>query len=166
MSTEQKPDPKDLGPKGVEHWFYHLESVSIADALPPLLEKARAKGWRTLIRVGSPERIQDLDGALWTYRDDSFLPHGRADEPHAERQPVLLTQDSANANDAQFVILLDGTEPPPDLSGVARCVVMFDGGDESAVQAARQTWKSLTAEGAAMSYWRQTSDGGWKEVKR
>lgn len=150
----------------VETWFYHLERASVAEALPPLLEKAQAKGWRTLVRGGGAARLEELDAALWTYRDDAFLAHGRSGEPYAERQPVLLTADDANVNGAAFVVLLDGAPAPTDLKGVARCVVLFDGGDEEAVHAARQTWKTLSGEGAALSYWRQTPDGGWREVKQ
>jgi len=149
-----------------EHWFYHLERASVAAALPPLLEKARAKGWRAFVRVGSRARLEELDDALWTYRDDAFLPHGRADQPDAERQPILLSQDAEAANAAELVVVLDGAPVPADLSRAHRCVIMFDHDDEDAVHAARQTWKNLKAAGAALSYWRQTSDGGWREEKR
>jgi DNA polymerase-3 subunit chi len=150
---------------GTEHWFYHLERASLADALPPLLEKARAKGWRAFVRVGSPARLQELDDVLWTYREEAFLPHGRADEPMAERQPVLLSLDGDIVNSAELVVLVDGVAAPADVARAHRCVTMFDAADAEAVHAARQTWKSLKAAGAAMSYWRQTSDGGWREEK-
>lgn len=149
----------------MEHWFYHLERSSLAEALPPLLEKARAKGWKAFVRVGSPARLDELDDALWTYRDDSFLPHGRADAPHAERQPILLSLDAERANGAELVVLVDGAAAPAHVEDAARCVILFDGGDEEAVHAARQTWKSLKSAGAALSYWRQAPDGGWREVK-
>jgi DNA polymerase-3 subunit chi len=151
--------------KAVEHWFYHLERQSLAEALPPLVEKARAKGWRVFVRAGSPARLEELDDALWTYREEAFLAHGRADEPDPERQPVLMSLDAANLNAAELVVLADGAAAP-DLAGVRRCVMMFDARDDEAVHAARQTWKSLKAAGVAMSYWRQAPDGGWREDKR
>jgi DNA polymerase-3 subunit chi len=150
---------------GLEHWFYHLERASLADTLPPLLEKARAKGWRAFVRVGSPARMQELDDALWTYRDEAFLPHGRVDEPAPERQPILLSQDDQVANAAELIVLVDGVAAPADMASASRCVTLFDAADEEAVHAARQTWKKLKAAGAAMSYWRQTPDGGWREEK-
>jgi DNA polymerase-3 subunit chi len=151
---------------GVEHWFYHLERQSLAEALPPLLEKARAKGWRAFVRVGSPARLEEIDDALWTYREEAFLAHGRADEPFAERQPILLSLDETPANRAELIVLVDGVSPPSDVASAQRCVTMFDARDEDAVHAARQTWKSLKTAGAALSYWRQTPDGGWREEKR
>ena len=58
-----------------EIWFYHLEQSALEAALPPLLEKCLARGWRALVRGGQPERLEALDDLLWTWRDDSFLPH-------------------------------------------------------------------------------------------
>ena len=149
---------------GVEYWFYHLERSSLAQALPPLLEKARAREWAVFVRAGSPARLEELDDALWTYREDAFLPHGRADGSDPERQPILLSCDTAGAERADVVVVADGAPVPDGMARVSRCVIMFDGGDEEAVHAARQTWKTLKSAGAVLSYWRQSPDGGWKEV--
>jgi DNA polymerase-3 subunit chi len=73
-----------------EVWFYHLERTALDQALPELLEKTLAKGWKALVRTTAPERVEHLDGWLWSYRDDSFLGHGTDGEPMADRQPILL----------------------------------------------------------------------------
>ncbi|MGD2133826.1 MAG: DNA polymerase III subunit chi [Maricaulaceae bacterium] len=150
----------------MDYWFYHLERTSLAEALPPLLEKARGKGWKAHVRSVSETRLAELDDALWTYRDESFLPHGRADQPGAARQPIVLSLDEERPNAAELIVLTDGVGLPTSSEGVERCVVMFAADDEEAVHAARQTWKSLKADGAALSYWRQTPDGGWREDTR
>lgn len=143
-----------------EVWFYHLERTPLERALPDLLEKTLSKGWRALVRATSPERLAQLDEALWTYKDDSFLAHGVAGEPHAPRQPILLTTAAANENQAQALFALDGAEPG-DLSGFARCIFLFDGADEAAVALARTRWKALKSGGLAISYWKQNERGGW-----
>ena len=149
-----------------EVWFYHLEQTSLDQALPELLEKTLQKGWRALVRTPSRERIEHLDGWLWSWRDDSFLPHGVEDEPDAERQPVLLTTGQGdlgrNPNGAQALFLIDGAEPGP-LDGYERCVVLFDGRDEAALADARRRWTALKGEGRAVSYWKQTERGGWEK---
>jgi DNA polymerase-3 subunit chi len=143
-------------------WFYHLERSSLDQALPELLEKTLARGWRALVRVGAQERVEHLDGWLWSYRDDSFLPHGLAAEPLAERQPVLITTAMDNPNGANALFLIDGAEPG-DISGFERCVLMFDGRDEAAVATARGRWSGFRAAGATVSYWRQGEAGGWRK---
>src|SRR6266404_6464604 len=71
--------------------FYHLQRQPIERILPALLEKSLERGWRVVVQAASEERVEALDAHLWTYRDDSFLPHGTWREPQAQEQPILLT---------------------------------------------------------------------------
>jgi DNA polymerase-3 subunit chi len=145
-----------------EAWFYHLERTGLDQALPELLQKTLARGWRALVRTPDPARLEHLDGWLWSFRDESFLAHGLASEPHAERQPVLLTSGSENLNAAQAVFLLDDADPGP-LDGFERCLVLFDGRDEEAVAAARRRWSELKGKSVPVSYWRQSAEGRWEK---
>jgi DNA polymerase-3 subunit chi len=146
-----------------EIWFYHLERSGVEAALAPLLEKCLQRGWRALVRGGVEERLEALDQSLWTYRDNSFLPHGRAgrDEPGA-RQPIWLTAAADNANGAQALFLIDGAEPG-DVAGFARACLLFDGRDEAALVQARGRWKEAKAAGVTASYWRETGEGRWEK---
>lgn len=144
-----------------EVWFYRLERSGVDQVLPELLERTLARGWRALVRTSDDGRAKSLDERLWAYREDSFLPHGRADEPSPERQPILLTSDEENANGAHALFLLDDAEPGP-LDGYARCVLIFDGGDEHALAASRIRWKQVKAAGHPVSYWKQT-ERGWEK---
>ena len=145
-----------------EVWFYHLERSPLERVLPDLLEKTLAKGWKALVRTVAQERAESLDQILWTYRDESFLPHGMTGEPLAERQPVLITTGEENANGAQALFLLDGAEPG-SVAAYERCIILFDGRDESQLALARARWKSLKAEGFSVSYWKEREDRGWEK---
>ena len=146
-----------------EVWFYHLERTGLDQALPELLEKTLQRGWRAIVRSPVPERVEHLDGWLWSYRDDSFLPHGPAGEPTAARQPILLTTEAHNPNGADALFLVDGAEPG-DLSGFKRCVVLFDAADEAQVAAARAQFRKAKAEGFPVSYWQQKGRGWEKQA--
>lgn len=145
-----------------EVWFYHLERTALDQALPELLEKTLARGWRALVRATADERVEHLDGWLWSYRDDSFLAHGAAGEPMAERQPILLTTGADNLNKAQAIFLIDGAEAGP-LEGVERCILLFDGRDPEATAEARQRWRAFRDAGHPVSYWRQGAERGWEK---
>lgn len=144
-----------------ELWFYHLERSDVEQALPPLLEKCLQRGWRALVRGGSADRLDMLDGAIWTFREDSFVPHGR-DGESAARQPVLLTQDAGNPNQAQALFLIDGAEPG-DLSVFERACLIFDGRDPAALEMARSRWKEAKAAGVEASYWKESAGGKWEK---
>ena len=66
--------------------FYHLDRQPLEKVLPTLLEKSLERGWRVVVQAASKERIEALDAQLWTFSDDSFLPHGTVHEPQAQEQ--------------------------------------------------------------------------------
>jgi len=63
-----------------------------------------------------------------------------------------------------FVYWAFGTVDVNFKDSFARCVDMFDGRDEAAVQAARQRWKDGKAAGHTTTYWQQGERGGWTEA--
>lgn len=145
-----------------EVWFYHLERTALEQALPELLEKTLARGWRALVRAREAERLEHLDAWLWTWREDSFLAHGLAAEVHAEHQPVLLTLGSENVNGANALFVIDRADLGL-LDGYERCILLFDGRDEDAVRDARERWKTVKGAGHPVSYWREGADRGWEK---
>ncbi|MGH6618686.1 MAG: DNA polymerase III subunit chi, partial [Alphaproteobacteria bacterium] len=88
--------------------FYHLQRMPLDRALPMLLERTLERGWRAVVQADSEERVQALNGQLWTYGKDSFLPHGTAREGDAALQPVWLTHRDENPNGANVLFLVDG----------------------------------------------------------
>jgi DNA polymerase-3 subunit chi len=146
-----------------EIWFYHLERSTLYQVLPTLLEKTLERGWRALIKSSHAHRLDELDERLWTFDEESFLPHGRADQPHADRQPVLLSESGENLNGAQALFIVDDAELGAT-EGIERCFIIFDGRDETALQQARARWKTLKTDGANLAYWRQTDEGRWEKA--
>lgn len=145
-----------------EIWFYHLERSSLDQVLPTLLEKTRERGWRAVVK-GAPDRLEDIDEALWTWRDDAFLAHGRAEADHAARQPILLSSDGENLNGAQALFIVDGSELGRT-EGYQRCFILFDGRDDQALTGARERWRTLKETGADLAYWRQSPEGRWEKA--
>lgn len=144
-----------------EHWFYHLESAPIEAVLPNLLEKSIEKGWRVLVKTDD-EGLSYFDDFLWSYRDDSFLPHGRDDEPQADQNPIILSTNGSGAQGADVVFITDGSDME-NLDGVQRCIFLINGRSEQAVNEARARWTRLKKFEADMSYWQQTDRGGWEK---
>lgn len=142
--------------------FYHLERQPLETVLPVLIERTVERGWRAVIETGTAERVQALNALLWTYKPESFLPHGsKADGPAAE-QPVYLTDGPDNPNGATVRFLVDGAAPA-DFAGYTRIVLMFDGRDPDALAAARGHWKTAKAANCKLTYWQQNADGRWEQ---
>lgn len=144
-----------------EIYFYHLQSQPIERVLPTLLEKSLERGWRVVVQAASEERIEALDAHLWTFRDDSFLPHGTHKQPEANEQPILLTINDDNPNRAQVRFLIDDAPVPDDASPYQRIVLLFDGDDDEAVAAARTRWTQAKEKGLDATYWQPDAQGRW-----
>ena len=141
--------------------FYHLQNRTVEDVLPGLLERSVERGWRVIVQ-SSEDRIEPLDAHLWTYKDDSFLPHGTAREGSGADQPVLLTADGDNANGASVRFLIDGAPMPEDAAAYERIVLLFDGEDPDAVASARERWSAAKTLGLEVTYWQPDENGRWQ----
>jgi DNA polymerase III subunit chi len=142
--------------------FYHLHRQPLERVLPTLLERSLERGWRVVVQASSEERIEALDAHLWTFRDDSFLPHSTWREAEAREQPVLLTVNDDNPNGAVVRFLIDGAPVPADAGAYQRIVLIFDGEDPDAVAAARQHWGEAKANGLEVTYWQVDEQGRWQ----
>ncbi len=140
--------------------FYHLQSRSLEESLPGLLEKCVERGWKTVVQTGSVERRDALDSHLWTYADASFLPHGTTRDP--EDLSIYLTAEPDAPETATVRFLVDRAIPP-DLTPYARAVFVFDGNDTDAVLDARARWKEVKAAGFEATYWVQDDLGRWSK---
>ena len=142
--------------------FYHLEHQPLERVLPSLIEKTLQRGWRAVVQAGSEERVEALDTLLWTYRDESFLPHGTKRDGDAQAQPVFLTTTTDNPNGASVRFLVDGAEAS-DITAYTRVVYLFDGRDAAALDAARTNWRAAKSSGADVTYWQQSIEGRWEK---
>ncbi len=145
----------------MEVLFYHLQRQPLEQVLPKLLEVTLSRGWRAIVQTGSEERAAALNAHLWNFRDDAFLPHGNAADGDADMQPIYLTHTPENPNGANVLFLVDGAAVE-GVDGYDRTVLMYDGGDEMAVDAARRDWKQVKDAGFDCTYWQQTPEGRWE----
>jgi DNA polymerase-3 subunit chi len=142
--------------------FYHLQRQPLEGVLPTLLEKSLERGWRAVVQVVSEERLSALDDHLWTFSDESFLPHGTDREAHAGDQPVVITLSEGNPNGASIRFLVEGAPVPADAAAYQRMVVLFDGNDLEALALARDQWRTIKAAGHDATYWQQDDRGRWE----
>ena len=141
--------------------FYHLQHQPLERVLPTLLEKSLERGWRVIVQASTDERVEALDAHLWTYREESFLPHGTWRGADVAEQPVLLTVQDDNPNRASVRFLIDNAPVPDNASDYQRIVLLFDGDDEDAVAAARERWSEVKARGLDATYWQPDEQGRW-----
>jgi len=139
--------------------FYQL-SRDPAEAVIPLIARAtRNEGKRLLVVSADDAELSRIGEALWERLPDAFLANGKAGEPHADRQPVLLSTGCAAENGARYVAFADGAWREEG-HGFERAFLLFG---EAALPGARACWRMLgEREGIERRFWKQEG-GKWRE---
>ena len=140
--------------------FYHLERQSQMQVLPLLLSKALERGHRIVVKMNNAGDVERMNDHLWMYDPGGFLPHGSAKNGAKELQPVFLTDEDENPNDADVLILCSGAHSQMQ-GDFTLCCVMLNGNDPEEVSAARARWKAYKEDGFDVTYWQQNERGGW-----
>ena len=141
--------------------FYHLERQSLEQVLPGLVLKALDNGHRILIRTTSDALAEKINDHLWDIDPEKFIPHGTTKDGHAARQPVFLSAQHDNPNNADMLVLTHGAQAE-DIAQFKLCCMMLDGRDPDAVKTARTLWAQYKEAGHAVTYWQQ-ADKGWQK---
>lgn len=114
-----------------------------------LMRKAWRQG-RQIVATGPPLLLQQLDGQLWTFDPDDFVPHLRLrrDEPIAaaqRRTPIWLAELAEQAPSRDVLVNL-GPDLAPAFAEFAR-VVELVGALPDAVEDGRRRWRQYLAAG-------------------
>ena len=146
----------------VEIAFYHLEISTLEITLSRLLEKTLDGGNRALILAASKDRLDQIDESLWTYRNNSWLPHGLDFDSVAEEQPILLSTSPEAKNGAKYLFLIDGVVTDK-VKKFERCFEIFNGANPDSIKIARKCWALYKAQQYSLTYWQEDLSGQWKK---
>jgi len=94
--------------------FYSLDPASGGDRFLlacRLVERIRTSNLRVLIHCPDAELSRHLDRLLWTFREDSFLPHGIVGRTDPALTPVLIGGDGIPESEDQVLINLANEVP-------------------------------------------------------
>ena len=110
-----------------------------------LAEKAWLSGHRVYLHTTSPEAAARLDDTLWTFRQDSFVPHGRWPEQSRDDLPILVGcgDDPAGFGD----VLINLTADVPVFHRRFSRVLEVIAGDPAAKETGRTRFRFYQKEG-------------------
>ena len=114
-----------------------------------LLEKAYSKGHRVYVHCANQHDAELLDELLWTFRDDSFIPHHLQGEGPEPPPPVQIgyAREPRGFND----ILLNLTDEIPAFFTRFKRVIELVSNVESEREQSRVRYKRYRAQGCELS---------------
>jgi DNA polymerase III subunit chi len=90
-----------------------------------LSEKIYHQGRRIFIHTGSDEETRHIDRLLWTFRQGSFIPHGREGDCDPAVTPVIIGHHGENDDEHDVLINL-ASEVPGFFSRFERVAELID----------------------------------------
>jgi DNA polymerase IIIc chi subunit len=123
--------------------FYQVDEA-ISKSLAPLLLKILSEKKKVLIFCRKQAQINEIDGALWNYGRNKFIPHATIfdKEFESKRQPILLSNKEENLNLADYLVFLD--EPSEAfISEFSRVFYFFEEGNNSAKVKPTKSYKKV-----------------------
>jgi len=147
--------------------FYHLTKTMLDEALPKLLEKVLETDSKALVLSEEKAEQEKLSKIFWSVGGTRLIPNaivgdGESDG-NEELQPVLISSDINNQNNANFLVLT-GQSAEDNFSDFQRVLYIFNGNDNEELEFARNKWRSLTAnDNLDLKYYFQDQKGNWQE---
>jgi DNA polymerase-3 subunit chi len=86
-----------------------------------IVEKAYRLGHRVYVRTGNSDDTNVLDDLLWTFSQNSFVPHQLSTESGSLDSPVVIGEHAPAAEDTDVVISV-ADDPVSDFTAYPRIV--------------------------------------------
>ena len=88
--------------------FIVLNSAVKARIVCDLAEKCYLNNRRIVIYASSEEECKKFDSLLWTWKQQSFVPHKNIDSlSKSQKEPIILTTNIDSAADYDTLLLVD-----------------------------------------------------------
>ena len=144
--------------------FYLLSGGNaVIAAACRLCEKAASAGHRLYVRAPDPAVAEDMDGALWSFRQGGFVAHERhtGAEIEAPQPPVLIGAVEPPVSHRGILINL-GQDVPPWFSSFERVLEVV--AEEAALrESSRERFRFYRERGYELKTFEQNAEGGWQQ---
>ncbi|MEN8214183.1 MAG: DNA polymerase III subunit chi [Pseudomonadota bacterium] len=110
-----------------------------------ITEKAWRQQHRVMIQTNSEQEAGHMDKLLWTFRDQSFVPHELLPRANPETTPVIIGWSGDAADECDVLINL-AADIPPFFSRFERLVEIVDQ-DPACRQAGRDHYRYYRERG-------------------
>lgn len=89
---------------------YQTTQNQLAKTFCQLTEKCYYSNLRTNVFTENEDYSQNLDRVLWTYSKKHFIPHATSSDPLPEKQPVFITHNVNEYNQAEIIIFVNPSQ--------------------------------------------------------
>jgi DNA polymerase III subunit chi len=140
--------------------LYAFHDTILSKPFVALLQRLCSQKQKIMILGETQEYMSELDHYLWSYSDISFLPHSMEKNEHAPDQPIWLSCDSYNMNNAENIVLVEGAGVK-NIDAFDSVFEVFSTKEKSHMEKAQERYKKYLNLSYKTQYYSQSETGEW-----
>jgi len=144
--------------------FYSTAPLQVEKTLFALLEKSLEKGNKSLLLFKDKEKCLLINEQLWTYKQNSFLPHISEDDQIYDNidVPVYLSTKNENPFKAELLFSIDGFLPD-NIDHFERVIIIIDVNDELLNEKYKNYYLDINKNFEDIVFYKSDDNGKWIE---
>ncbi len=144
--------------------FYSTAPLQVEKTLFALLEKSLEKGNKSLLLFRDKEKCLSINEQLWTYKQNSFLPHISEDDQLYDDIdiPVYLSTKNENPFKAELLFSIDGYLPD-NIQHFERVIIIIDVNDEILNEKYKNYYLDINKNFEDIVFYKSDDNGKWIE---
>ena len=144
--------------------FYNTAPLQVEKTLFSLLEKSLEKGNKSLLLFKDKEKCLSINEQLWTYKQNSFLPHISEDDQIYDNidVPVYLSTRNENPFKAELLFSIDGFLPD-NIDHFERVIIIIDVNDKLLNEKYKNYYLDINKNFEDIVFYKSDDNGKWIE---
>ena len=144
--------------------FYSTAPLQVEKTLFALLEKSLEKGNKSLLLFKDKEKCLSINEQLWTYKQNSFLPHISEDDQIYDNidVPVYLSTKNENPFKAELLFSIDWFLPD-NIDHFERVIIIIDVNDEILNEKYKNYYLDINKNFEDIVFYKSDDNGKWIE---
>lgn len=90
--------------------IYQTSDELLLKSILLLIEKCYHSDLKSVILTADADQQEMLNKNLWTYSRKQFIPHGSKTDLQPEKQPIYITDELQNPNNASVFVIISPTD--------------------------------------------------------
>ena len=148
-----------------ELYFYNTSSRDFLGDITQLIERLYIQEHKVIVLCPDNDVSAIVDEYLWSYKDESFLPHIKVDKDPSEFDSIVISSYQLNLESYKTLIVFKGSSVEIDyINYFKKVYYFFDNSKNDEREVARTLWKEAIKSGTKCKYW-QVQENKWILVR-
>ena len=138
-----------------EFFFYNITARDAFKDSAILIEKLFKQRIKVLILCADDEVTSFFDDFLWSFKEESFMPHKVLDRDASQLETIIISKKQLTMEDFKTLIVLKGSIVNTDYCNrFEKTYYFFDDNNDDEKKLARNLWREAVKLGTRCKYWK------------